>query len=191
MPPDPLPILPFRSQAAWEAWLSRQHATSEGLWLKLAKKDSGIPSVTYPEAVESALCFGWIDGQKMPFDGTYWLQRFTPRRARSKWSKINCDKIDDLAKAGRLRPAGLREVEAAKRDGRWENAYGSQRTITIPPDFQAELDKRPRAKKRFAELSASNRYAILYRLHDAKRPETRSRRLKEMIQRLLTNQLFH
>lgn len=191
MPRDSLPVLPFRSQAAWEAWLTKQHQKSTGLWLKLAKKDSGVPSVTYPEAVESALCFGWIDGQKQPFDEQYWLQRFTPRRPRSKWSKINCEKIEALQKAGRLQPAGLREVEAAQRDGRWENAYGSHRTITVPEDFQAELDQRPRSRKRFGELSAANRYAILYRLHDARKPETRTRRMKQILAMLAEGRTFH
>ena len=188
--PDQLPVLPFRSQAAWEAWLERHHTDSPGLWLKLAKLASGTPSVTYQEALETALCFGWIDGLKYPFDAKFWLQRFTPRRPRSKWSRINCDKVTRLLAAGSMRPAGIREVEAAKREGRWEAAYPSQRTITVPPDLRAALKARPRAAKAFADLTSSKRYAILYRIHDAKRPATRAARIELYVARLAAGETF-
>ena len=176
-----LPIVPFLSRGAWEDWLDEQHASSPGVWLKIAKKDSGIPTVTHAEAIEVALCYGWIDGQRDSFDDEYFLQRFTPRRPRSKWSKINCAKVTELIERGAMTPAGLREVEAAKRDGRWDAAYDGQRTMTVPDDLQAELDRNPEAARFFARLDKTNRYAILYRLQDARRPETRARRLEQFI----------
>ncbi|MDQ5818002.1 MAG: YdeI/OmpD-associated family protein [Actinomycetota bacterium] len=178
--PD-LPIIPFASRDAWEAWLQEQHATSEGLWLKFAKKDSGIETVTYSEAVEAALCYGWIDGQKASFDDHYWLQRFTPRRPRSKWSKINRQKATELIERGEMKPAGLREVERAKADGRWDAAYDAQSTATVPEDLRRELDKNDRAREFFATLDSANRYAILYQIQDAKRPETRARRIQKYV----------
>ena len=178
--PD-LPIIPFASRDAWEAWLQEQHATSEGLWLKFAKKDSGIETATYSEAVEAALCYGWIDGQKASFDDHYWLQRFTPRRPRSKWSKINRQKATELIERGEMKPAGLREVERAKADGRWDAAYDAQSTATVPEDLRRELDKNDRAREFFATLDSANRYAILYQIQDAKRPETRVRRIQNYV----------
>ena len=178
--PD-LPIIPFASRDAWEAWLQEQHATSEGLWLKFAKKDSGIETVTYSEAVEAALCYGWIDGQKASFDDHYWLQRFTPRRPRSKWSKINRQKATELIERGEMKPAGLREVERAKADGRWDAAYDAQSTATVPEDLRRELDRNDRAREFFATLDSANRYAILYQIQDAKRPETRVRRIQNYV----------
>ena len=180
-PRQELPTIAFASQQAWEGWLDEHHRTSRGLWLKLAKKDAGVPSVTYAKALESALCYGWIDGQKAPFDATYWLQRFTPRGPRSKWSRINRDKALALESQGRLRPAGLAEVERARQDGRWDAAYESPSRMTVPPDLQAALDERPAAAAFFAGLDRTNRYAILYRLHDAKKPETRARRLAQFL----------
>ena len=171
----------FASDAEWEAWLEENHATSDGVWVEIAKKGSGIPSVAYPEVLDTALCFGWIDGRRKALDENYFLQRFTPRRARSRWSKINRAKVEALSKAGRMRPSGLAEVERAKADGRWEAAYGGQAAMTVPEDLQAELDARPQAAAFFATLSSQNRYAILYRLHDAKRPETRARRLAKFV----------
>ncbi len=147
-PTTDLPVERFASQAAWEAWLGKHHGSSAGLRLELAKKDSGVPSVTHAEAVESALCYGWIDGQGTTADDPrFWRLRFTPRRRRSKWSRINCAAVERLQAEGRLQPAGLREVEAAKADGRWDAAYASQRTITVPEDLQAELEANPGARR--------------------------------------------
>lgn len=181
MSDDGLPKLPFASPAEWEEWLENNHAESEGVWIKMAKKDAGIESIHYPEVLESALCFGWIDGRREALDERYFLQRFTPRRPRSKWSRINREKAERLITHGRMRPAGLAEVERAKADGRWEAAYEGQRRSAVPDDLRRELDARPEAKAFFAELSSQNRYAILYRLQDAKRPETRARRLAKLV----------
>src|SRR3712207_46084 len=178
--PD-LPIIPFASRDEWEAWLEVQHATSSGLWLKIAKKGSGLETVSYAEALESALCYGWIDGQKASFDDQYWLQRFTPRRARSKWSKVNRQKATELIERGELKPAGLREVERAKADGRWDAAYDAQSTATVPDDLRRELEKNEVAREFFATLYSRNRYAILYQIQDAKRPETRARRIAKYV----------
>ena len=174
-------MLTFPSDADWEAWLDQHHADSDGVWIKIAKKSSGIPTVAYPEVLDTALCFGWIDGQRKALDERYFLQRFTPRRARSKWSKINRDKVTALTEAERMRPAGLAEVERAKADGRWDAAYDGQARMTVPDDLQAELDARHAAAAFFAQLSSQNRYSILFRLHDAKRPETRARRLAKFV----------
>ncbi len=176
-----LPVLSFHSKTAWEAWLEQNHETSEGLWLKLAKKGSDIRSVTYAEALETALCYGWIDGQKAGLDDRFWLQRFTRRRPRSKWSQINRDKAGLLIEQGRMKPAGLREVELARQDGRWEQAYESQRRAAVPTDFQQRLDENPVAMAFFATLNSANLYAILYRIQDARRPETRARRIEKFI----------
>ncbi len=186
-----LPTLFFESSAAWRAWLAKHHASAAGAWLKLAKKDSGIASVSYSEALDVALCYGWIDGQKDRYDGEHWLQRFTPRRPRSKWSKINCERIAALVAKGKMRPPGLREVEAAKADGRWEAAYQGMRAAEVPDDLRQELDANERARDFFATLSSANRYAILYRLHEAKRPETRARRLKQYVTMLSEGKKFH
>jgi uncharacterized protein YdeI (YjbR/CyaY-like superfamily) len=174
---DGLPILPFASAVAWEAWLDANNAASGGVWIKMAKKDSGVQSVRYPEVLEIALCFGWIDGRREGLDERFFLQRYTPRRPRSRWSRINRETAERLIAEGRMRPAGLAEVERARADGRWEAAYDSQRLMTVPDDLRRELDARPRARAFFEGLSSQNRYAILYRLHDAKRPQTRARRL--------------
>ncbi len=178
---DDLPILSFASPREWEEWLAVNHAASSGVWIKIAKKETGIESVRYPEVLESALCFGWIDGRREALDDRYFLQRFTPRRSRSRWSRVNRDKAERLIAEGRMRPTGLAEVERARADGRWEAAYGSQRDIDVPDDLQRELDARPKARAFFSELSSQNRYAILYRLQDAKRPETRARRLAKFV----------
>jgi uncharacterized protein YdeI (YjbR/CyaY-like superfamily) len=178
---DEAPQLAFASAAEWEAWLEQNHASADGVWIKMAKKGSGIESVRYPEVLESALCFGWIDGRREALDDRHFLQRFTPRRPRSRWSRINRDTAERLIAEGRMRPAGLAEVERAKEDGRWEAAYEGQKSITVPDDLQRELDARPKAKASFDELSSQNRYAILYRLQDAKRPETRARRLEKFV----------
>jgi uncharacterized protein YdeI (YjbR/CyaY-like superfamily) len=176
-----LPIVPFESPAAWEAWLEEHHAASEGLWLKISKKDSGIESVSYAEALDVALCYGWIDGQKGRFDEKFWLQRFTPRRPRSKWSKVNREKVAGLIKSGRMKPAGLREVEKAKSDGRWDAAYEAQSKATVPDDLRLALDANPKAAGFFETLNRANRYAILYRVGEAKRPQTRARRIEKFV----------
>lgn len=174
--PD-LPIVPFASRGAWEAWLEGRRPASDGLWLKIAKKRSGIETVSYDEAVEVTLCYGWIDGQVRRFDENYYLQRFTPRRPRSRWSKVNRKKATELVKRGKMNTAGLREVERAKADGRWDAAYGAPSTATVPDDLRRELEKNEKAREFFSELDARNRYAILYQIQDAKRPETRARRI--------------
>jgi uncharacterized protein YdeI (YjbR/CyaY-like superfamily) len=181
LPPDDLPIIAFASRDAFADWLAEHHETAPGLWMKIAKKASGIESVTAPEALEVCLCHGWIDGQRRALDDDWFLQRYTPRTKRSKWSKINCASAEDLIASGAMRPRGLREVEAAKADGRWEAAYAGARAITVPDDLQAALDADPAAAEFFASLSGQNRYSILYRLHDAKRPETRARRLEQFV----------
>lgn len=176
-----LPIFPFASQEDWERWLAEYHQTSKGLWLKIAKKDTGIDTVTYAEALDGALCHGWIDGQKGSFDDTFWLQKFTPRGPRSKWSKVNREKALALIEAGRMKPAGLAAVEQARSDGRWEQAYDSQSKATVPEDLQRELDRNPEAAAFFATLNSVNRYAVLHRIQDAKKPETRARRIEKFI----------
>jgi len=191
MPSDQLPVLPFASAAAWEAWLEREHATAAGVWLQIAKKDSGIATVTYAQALDVALCFGWIDGQKRAFDATWFLQRFTPRKRDSRWSKINVGHAERLIAAGRMRPAGLAQVEAARADGRWAAAYDGQRSASVPPDLQAALDANPAAAACFATLTGANRYAILYRVQDARRPETRARRIARFVAMLERGETLH
>jgi uncharacterized protein YdeI (YjbR/CyaY-like superfamily) len=181
----------FASRSAWETWLAKHHDTSPGIWLELAKKDSGLKSVTRPEALEVALCYGWIDGQTASGDAKRWRQRFTPRRPRSKWSLINCAAVEQLYKEGRLAPAGIRAMESAKGDGRWGAAYASPKSMTVPEDLEAALRKHPRARRAFDQLNSQNRYGILYRLHDAKRPETRQRRLAGFIRMLEAGETLH
>jgi uncharacterized protein YdeI (YjbR/CyaY-like superfamily) len=188
---DELPILPFASPAAWEAWLDDEHERVAGVWLKIAKKDTGIASVTYAQALDVALYFGWIDGQKRGFDAQFFLQRFTPRKRGSRWSRINRDKATALIEQGRMRPAGLREVEAAQANGRWEGAYEGQRTATVPDDLQAALDANPAAAAFFATLKGANRYAILYRVQDAKRPQTRAKRIEHFVAMLAAGETLH
>jgi uncharacterized protein YdeI (YjbR/CyaY-like superfamily) len=177
---DDLPVLPFASAEAWEAWLA-EHQDDPGVWIKIAKKASGIATVTHAEALDVALCHGWIDGQRRSLDETWFLQRFTPRRARSKWSQVNCAKIADLTAAGRMRERGVAEVERAKADGRWDAAYEAPSKATVPPDLQRALDANPAAREFFATLKGQNRYSILYRIQDAKRPETRARRIETFV----------
>jgi uncharacterized protein YdeI (YjbR/CyaY-like superfamily) len=188
---DTLQVMSFETRHDWETWLKEHHTDTTGIWLKLAKKAAGTPSVSYAEALDSALCYGWIDGQKATFDDKYWLQKFTPRGARSIWSKVNCDKATALIAEGRMQPAGLRQVELARSDGRWEAAYESQSKITIPDDFQRELDKNQRAKEFFSSLDSANRYAVLFRIHTAKKPETRSARIQKFIEMLSQHQKIH
>ena len=178
------PVLFFDTPAKLEAWIDEHGEDSDGIWLKFAKKDSGIESVVYAEAVEIALSYGWIDGQAKRHDDHHYLQRFTPRRPRSKWSKINREKAERLMAEGRMRPAGLREVERAKEDGRWDEAYDSPSTATVPDDFRAALDAEPAAAEFFASLGSTRRYSFLYRITDAKRPETRAKRIAEYVELL-------
>jgi uncharacterized protein YdeI (YjbR/CyaY-like superfamily) len=188
---DDLPIMLFATPPDLEAWLEDNHADCDGIWLKIAKKGAAEPSVTYAEALELALCFGWIDSQKRGHDGQHFLQRFTPRRPRGRWSKINREKAEALIAVGAMRPAGLAEVEAARADGRWEAAYEGQRTAQVPDDLQRELDASPAAQEFFAGLDSANRYAVIYRLNDAKKPETRERRLRKFVAMLERGERVH
>jgi uncharacterized protein YdeI (YjbR/CyaY-like superfamily) len=188
---DDLPILLFAAPADLEAWFEQHHTEPDGFWLKVAKKDSGEASVTYGEALELALCFGWIDSQKRGHDEKFFLQRFTPRRPRGRWSRINRDKVEQLIAAGTMRPAGMAEVEAAKADGRWEAAYEGQRTAKVPDDLQRELNANAAAREFFATLDSANRYAVIYRLNDAKKPETRERRLRKFVAMLERGEKIH
>ena len=188
---DELEIVLFADPGELEEWLEENATDSAGLWLKIAKKGAPVPSVTYDEAVELALCFGWIDSQKSGFDETHFLQRFPPRRPRGRWAKINREKAEALHKAGSLRPAGAAEVEAAKADGRWEAAYEGSRTAKVPDDLQAELDANPKAATFFADLDSANRYAIIWRLGEAKKPETRARRLAKFLAMLENGEKLH
>ena len=185
------PALTFKDQDTWFSWLRTNHDESTGVWLRIARKGAGAKSISYLEAVEAALCFGWIDGQKKSDDEHHWLQRFTPRSAKSIWSKINREKAIRLMEAGKMRAAGLREVERAKRDGRWEGAYDSPKGASIPNDLQAALDKAPKAKAFFATLDSRNRYAVLFRIQTARKSETRARRIKEFVQMLSRREKFH
>jgi uncharacterized protein YdeI (YjbR/CyaY-like superfamily) len=185
------PMLAFPDPAAWEKWLAAEHAGASGLWLKLAKKGCPHTTVSYAEALDIALCFGWIDAQKRPLDDDYWLQRFTPRKPKGKWSKINRGKAEALIAAGRMRPTGLREVEAAKADGRWDAAYDGQSTATVPDDLRQALDADADAAAFFATLDRGNRYAILYRVQEAKKPETRAARIAKFVAMLHDHQTVH
>jgi uncharacterized protein YdeI (YjbR/CyaY-like superfamily) len=185
-----LPILAFAGPVEWEQWLEENHE-GRGVRVKIAKKASGIESVRYPDVLDIAICFGWIDGVRNAFDDSYFLQKFTPRTRRSNWSRINRDKAERLIAAGRMRPSGLAEVERARADGRWAAAYEGQATMEVPDDLRAELDARPAAKASFESLSKQNRYAILFRLHEAKRPETRARRLAKFVAMLEAGETIH
>lgn len=190
-PAPELPLLAFDDQAAFRAWLKDNHTESPGVWLRLAKSASGLKSVTYAEALDVALCYGWIDGQKRAGDDKTWLQKFTPRRPKSIWSKINREKAEKLIESGKMEAAGLREVERAKADGRWEAAYAGQRTMSVPEDFQAVLDSNSAAKAFFATLNSANRYAVLFRIHTAKTPETRARRIEQLTAMLARGEKLH
>jgi uncharacterized protein YdeI (YjbR/CyaY-like superfamily) len=181
----------FRSSKQLRAWLAKEHARARGLLLRIYKKESGVPSVTYAEALDQALCFGWIDGQKLPFDASSWVQKFTPRRAKSGWSKINVAHVDRLIQEGQMTPAGLKEVEAAKADGRWVTAYDSSANATVPPEFVKELARNAKAKQFYATLNKANLYSIAYRLQTAKRSETKTKRIKLIIDMLARGEKFH
>lgn len=181
----------FETQQAWESWLAENHNREPGVWVKFAKKDSGIASMNYQQAMEGALIYGWIDGQGKSVDGQYWLQKFTPRRPKSNWSKINCEKAEALIASGRMQPAGLAQVERAKADGRWDAAYDSPSNIGVQEDFQAALDQNPAAKEFFSTLNGSNRYAVLYRIQTARKPETRAARIQKLVEMLSRNEKIH
>ena len=182
--PDDLPVLAFPDQAAFEAWLETNHETAPGLYVKIAKKGAGEPSLSQAEMVESLLCFGWIDGRVNRLDDTHFLTRVTPRRPTSVWSKRNVEWVGRLLEAGRMRPAGLAAVEAAQADGRWDRAYAGPATITVPDDLAAALAAEPAAQKTFDGLSGTNRYAVLYRVHTAATPQTRAKRIATFVQML-------
>lgn len=181
----------FKNAQAFETWLKQHHATSAGLWLKIAKRGAIDATVTYLEAVEIALCWGWIDGLKRGLDEQHFLQRFTPRRARSIWSKVNVDKVASLTKAGRMQAPGLAQVEAAKADGRWARAYDGARTAVVPEDLIAALDAAPMAKAFFSTINATNRYAVLWRIQTAVKPETRARRIAQLVEMLARGETVH
>jgi uncharacterized protein YdeI (YjbR/CyaY-like superfamily) len=181
----------FATARSWETWLGKHHETSDGLWLLISRPGAEKGSVSYPEALEVALCHGWIDGQKKGLDEHHWLQRFTPRRARSIWSKVNREKVAALTEQGRMQPAGQREIDRAKADGRWEQAYDSMRTITTPPDLQAALEAQPAAAAFFKTLNSANRYAVLWRVQTAKKPETRERRIATLVAMLARHEKLH
>ena len=190
-PKPTLPTLPFPTQQAFATWLSRHHATSPGLWIQFAKRSSGIPSLTYPEALDLALCHGWIDGQLDSFDDKYWLIRFTPRHPDSKWSERNRTRALQLVEKGRMLPAGTKEIERAQKDGRWGAAYAPQRTAQVPDDLRIALARNAKAARFFETLDRVNRYAILYRIHNAKKPETRAARIKKFVAMLAAGETIH
>lgn len=188
--PD-LPILEFAEPMAWRKWLAKNHASSSGVWIKFHKKHSGLASITYQEALDEALCYGWIDGQLKPFDNNSWLHKFTPRRAKSIWSKRNTEKVMKLIEEKRMQPAGFKEIERAKADGRWQQAYDSPGTMKLPEDFLDMLNKNKQAKSFYESLNKANRYAIAWRLQTAKKPETKQKRMKMIFEMLLRGEKFH
>jgi uncharacterized protein YdeI (YjbR/CyaY-like superfamily) len=188
--PD-LPVEEFASARAWERWLAKHHGTAAGLWLKIAKKGTGVVTVDVTDAIEVALCYGWIDGLRHAHDDTYFRQRFTQRKPRSKWSQINRNRVEALIAAGRMRPAGQAQVDAAKADGRWDAAYAGARTIEVPDDLTRALRRNARARRAFEGLDSANRYAILFRIHDAKRPDTRARRIEQFVTMLEEGRTIH
>lgn len=188
--PDELPVKRFRDAAAWEKWLAA-HGTDKGVWLQIAKKGSGVATVGYAEALDVALCHGWIDGQKRSLDERFFLQRFTPRRPKSLWSKINIGHAERLIAEGRMQPAGLREVEAAKADGRWDAAYDSPGTMPVPEELAAALAKNRKAKALFESLDKTNRYAVCWRIQTAKKAETRQARAAKLVEMLARGERLH
>ncbi len=190
-PPTDLPMLAFADQAALEAWLEAEHLTAPGLYVKIAKKGSGVPSVNWEQMVEVLLCFGWIDGRANRLDDSFYLQRITPRRPRSVWSAKNVATVERLIAEGRMRPAGLAAVEAAKADGRWERAYAGPATITVPDDLAAALDAAPAARAAFDALDSQNRYAVLWRVHTANTEKTRAARITALVEMLAEGRRLH
>ena len=189
--PTDLPIKLFKDKQTFAKWLEKNHDRSDGLWLQIAKKESGVKSVSYVEAIDVALCYGWIDGKKDKYDESSWLQRFTRRGPKSIWSKINREKATNLISGGHMKLAGLAAIQSAKDDGRWIGAYDSHSTATVPDDFQAELDKSPEASEFFDALNRTNRYAILFRIQTAKKSETREKRIQQFIQMLKQREKIH
>jgi uncharacterized protein YdeI (YjbR/CyaY-like superfamily) len=188
--PD-IPVKSFASATLWRRWLDANHAKSSGIWLRIHKKDSGKKTVIYAEALDEALCYGWIDGQKNKGDETSWLQKFTPRRPRSLWSKKNCEHATRLIKAKRMTASGQKEVDAAKKDGRWDKAYDASSTMEIPADFLRALKKDKKAHSFFESLNRANVFAIVWRLQTAKKPETRTKRLDLILQMMRDGKKFH
>ncbi len=186
-----LKVLTITFPGDWNKWLAENHSDAEGVWLRFYKKDSGIPSMTYQEALDEALCYGWIDGQSKGYDEKSWIQKYTPRRSKSVWSKRNTEHISRLTREGRMKLAGLKQVEAAKSDGRWEKAYDSPKDMTMPEDFLKELSKSKKAKAFFETLNKANTYAIAWRLQTAKKPETRIKRMKEILIMLKNGKRYH
>jgi uncharacterized protein YdeI (YjbR/CyaY-like superfamily) len=186
-----LPVELFKDQKHWAIWLEKHHPSSPGLWLRLAKKGSDTQSVSYAEALEVALCYGWIDGQKKSYDEASWLQKFTPRGDRSLWSKVNREKAEELIRTGRMKPAGLAAIERARENGRWEAAYDSPGKAIVPDDFQAELDRNLKAREFFATLNSANRYAILWRIQTVKKAETRAKRIRQFTEMLERHEKIH
>ena len=191
MPDDNLQIISFETPSQWAEWLEGNYTLQSGIWLRYFKKDSGILSITYAEALEEALCYGWIDGQVKKYDEKSWLQKFTPRRAKSLWSKINTQHVERLVNAGKMKAAGFAEIEAAKRDGRWQRAYDSLKNFTTPEDFLERLENDPKAKATFETLNKTNLYSIAFRLQTAAKPETREKRLKAILEMLSKGEKFH
>ncbi len=185
-----LPTLPFESKKKFADWLAKEHDKSAGVWMKLAKKATGIPSVTYAEALDVALCYGWIDGQRGSFDDKYFLQKFTPRRSKSIWSKINTEKVERLIASGEMKASGLKAVEAAKQDGRWDAAYKSQKNISVPEDFQSALSRNKKARTFFESLTGAKRYSFLFRIETAKKAETREKRIRQFVDMLENGDTF-
>jgi uncharacterized protein YdeI (YjbR/CyaY-like superfamily) len=181
----------FKNQKAWEAWLKKNESASSGIWLRLGKKSASLKTVTYQEAVEVALCYGWIDGQSKAFDDESWLQRISPRGPKSIWSKINRSKALVLIKSGRMRPGGLAAIETAKKNGQWKGAYDSHRTATPPADLQKALNKNPGAKTFFASLDSQNRYAVLFRIQTAKKADTRKKKIEKLVEMLAKHEKLH
>jgi uncharacterized protein YdeI (YjbR/CyaY-like superfamily) len=186
-----LPVLAFKTRAAFEQWLSKHGTTSRGIWLKFAKKASGVASVSKADAIEAAIAFGWIDGQINPLDDRFWLTRFTPRGPKSKWSEVNRATAIKLVAEGRMTAAGKKQVELAKADGRWEAAYAPQSRAEVPEDLQAALEAVPAAKAFFETLRGANRYSVLYRIHDAKTPKTRAARIEKFVAMLAAGETLH
>lgn len=189
--PDEKPILEFRQKSAWTRWLEKNHDKSSGVWIRLAKKNSEVSSISRSDALDVALCFGWIDGQARSEGDKTWLQKFTPRGKRSIWSKINRENVRRLIESGEMRPPGIAEIERAKKDGRWEAAYDSPKSIAIPDELQAELDRNKKAKAFFDTLNSQNRYAILFRIHTAKKAETKAKRIRQFVEMLERGEKIH
>jgi uncharacterized protein YdeI (YjbR/CyaY-like superfamily) len=184
-------ILEFKDAAQWRQWLDKNHASVDGVWMKMYKKASGVKSIIYAEALDEALCYGWIDGQVKKFDAEAYIQKFTPRRSKSMWSKRNVEHVARLENAGLLMPAGLLEVQKAKADGRWEAAYDKPSDMSVPDDFLAELEKYPKAREFYSTLNKANTYAIAWRLRTAKTEETRKRRQDKILTMLNAGQKLH